>query len=762
MFSKFNEEAQQILLNAKEEMLKLKHPYVGSEHLLLAILHNEQTSISQKLRKYITYQSFQDELIKIVGIGKNENTWFLYTPLLKRVIENAIIDAKDRNDTEVGVEHLLVSLLEEGEGVAIRLLLGMNVDLSQMMQEFKLTKKRKAGNKGLLSTLSVDLTHQAEENQLDPVIGRDKEVNQIIEILCRRTKNNPLLLGEAGVGKTAIVEEIARRLAQDEVPSSLKTKRIYSLSMANLVAGTKYRGEFEERLSKVIKELEEDEDVILFIDEVHTLVGAGGAEGAIDASNILKPALARGKIKVIGATTTLEYKEKIESDKALARRFQIVNIKEPNIKDLKDILFKLRPIYESYHGVKVSNEVIELIITLSNKYLYDRHQPDKAIDVLDEVCTKSSLTKTKEDEELTKLKNQLQKLVDAKNSAVMDQDFDKASILKEKCMRVESKFNNLTLKYAKNPKIKIVTTKMVAEVIQLKSKMPIFELLQESKQTLDEKEQKLKNKILGQDDIIDSILNHIKRKQLGLVKQNLPQVFLLVGKTGCGKTSLVKEIANMFYGEDNLIRLDMNEFKESHSISKIIGSPAGYVGYSDYKNILEEVRNKPYAVILLDEIEKAHPSLLNLFLQAFDEGKMKDAKGNDIHFENTMIFMTSNMTSNEVSPGFSSIKKAKTTVQDYFPKEFVNRIDEIYTIHNLDYESVRKLVVDKLEKMKEFYTTKKIDITITDNLIEEIIKKSEYEEYGARRIEKVINSKVEPVIIDHLLLGETTVTLNEL
>ena len=449
MFGEFTEEARKILVSAKEEMYELKHPYVGSEHLLLAIL-KDNNAVSKKLKEYnLTYDVLKKEITNIIGVGSEYPEWFLYTPLLKRIIENAIVDSKENNNGDVTVEHLFASLLEEGEGVGIRIMLGMDIDLDKLYKDFSnkliMSSKTKKTKKLLIDELGYDLTKKALNNELDPVVGRDEEISRLLEILCRRTKNNPILIGEAGVGKTAIVEELSRMVAFGEVPKKLKNKRIISLDMATMVAGTKYRGEFEERMRKVLKEIEDNDDIILFIDEIHTLVGAGGAEGAIDASNIFKPALARGKIKCIGATTTEEYKKYIEADGALDRRFQKILIQTPDKATVKEILSKLKPIYEKYHNVIISEEIIDLIVDLSERYIYDRNQPDKSIDILDEVCSFASL---KESDELKKYKSynkDLQLVINSKNKAIINNSFDSAAKFRKKEKELMDKINKLEL-----------------------------------------------------------------------------------------------------------------------------------------------------------------------------------------------------------------------------------------------------------------------------------------------------------------------------
>lgn len=552
------------------------------------------------------------------------------------------------------------------------------------------------------------MTKKASNNELDPVIGRGKEISRVLEILSRRTKNNPLLIGEAGVGKTAIVEQLSRMIASGDVPLNLKNKRIISLDMATTVAGTKYRGEFEERIRKILKEIEENDDIILFIDEIHTLVGAGGAEGAIDASNIFKPALARNKLRCIGATTTDEYKKFIEQDSALERRFQKVYIETPSLETIKDILMKLKPIYEEYHLVNISEEIIDLIISLSEKYIYDRNQPDKAIDIMDEVCAKVSL---KESNDVKQYNNTLKKLNDVikrKNDAIINSEFDKASTYKLEENKLENTLNNLELNlYTKN-KFKEVTKEDVAQVINTRTKIPIYELLSDNSKIINESLSKIQNKIIGQNDAINEVTNIMKKIKLGFKDENKCYSIMFVGPTGVGKTELSKIFASELVGSNNIIKLDMSEFSEAHSISKIVGAPPGYVGYADNKNILEEIRNKPYSVLILDEIEKAHPDIINLLFQILDESTVKDSKGNNIRFDNVTIVLTSNIGFNNNSIGFSENKEAKvlTNLKESFSRPFVNRIDNIVIFNRLTKENITTIVNNKIKNLEEKYKKK--------------------------------------------------------
>ena len=763
MFGNFTEEARKILVESKKEMYELKHPYVGSEHLLLAIL-KQDNEIASKLKEYnLTYNIFKEEIIKIVGIGGSASKWFLYTPLLKRVIKNAIIDSKENNQGIVTVEHLFSSLLEEGEGVAIRILIGLDIDIDILYNEFVhkiVNKSSKKNKKLLLEELGVDLTKKARNNELDPVIGRDEEIKRVLEILLRRTKNNPILIGEAGVGKTAIVEELSRMIVNGNVPIQLKNKRIISLDMATTVAGTKYRGEFEDRVKKILKEIEENDDIILFIDEIHTLVGAGGAEGAIDASNIFKPALARGKLRCIGATTTSEYKKYIETDGALERRFQKVMIDIPDNKTTKKILMNLKEIYEGYHSVIINDDIIDSIITLTDKYIYDRCNPDKAIDILDEVCASVSL---KEDKNLKKhrlLTSEMNNIILEKNTAIKKRNFEEASILKEKENELMDSLNKLEIKLFSESKKRIVTKEDVAQVINLKTKIPVYEILNDEGKIIKKLETSLKMSILGQDTALNEVLNISKRIKLGLIENCYS--FLFCGPSGVGKTELAKLFGEKMVGKNNVIRLDMSEFSESHSVSKIVGAPPGYVGYQDNLNVLEEIRNKPYSVLILDEIEKADSSIINLLFQILENGKIKDSSGKITRFDHVVIIMTSNVGFLNNNIGFTKKGEVKTRLKEIFSIPFINRIDDVVTFNNLDEEVIKKLIKSKLEKIKEKYSKKNIKVSYNKKIINQLLLESNYKEYGARKIDKLINDKVEEIIINSILNKENEVEIKDL
>ncbi|MDD3452771.1 MAG: ATP-dependent Clp protease ATP-binding subunit [Bacilli bacterium] len=762
MFSNFNEETRKILVNAKIEMKKLKHPYVGSEHLLLAIL-KENNNISKRLNQFnLNYNKLRQEIINIIGIGSEESNWTLYTPVLKRIIENAILESKENNNN-VTTEHLFAGMLEEGEGVAIRIMIGLNIDLDLLYNEFVckiVNKKNKKNKKLVLEELGIDLTEQALENRLDPVIGRNNEVKRVLEILARRNKNNPLLIGDAGVGKTAIVEELSRLISLKQVPLLLQNKRIISLDMASSVAGTKYRGEFEERIKKILKEVEENDDIILFIDEIHTLVGAGGAEGAIDASNIFKPALARGKLRCIGATTTLEYKKYIEKDSALERRFQCIMIEEPDFDTVKDILNKLKPIYEKYHFVKISDEILNTIVELSNKYIYNRHEPDKSIDILDEVCASVSLKENKNLKKYNDLQKELDIIIKNKNEYLLKNKFDKALIYKEEENKILNKINNL--ENILNKKItKNVTKKDVANIISNKSKIPLYEILNDNKKMIKKIENDIKNKILGQENAVNETLKLIKKIKLGY-KDNKCYSLLFVGPSGVGKTALAKIIGDNLVSKNNVIKLDMSEYAMDNSVNKIIGAPPGYVGYDDFKNILQEIKNKPYSVLILDEIEKAHSNVINLFFQIMEDNQIKDNNSNIIRFDNVIIIMTSNVGYDEINLGFCKDENTKliSKLKNHFSIPFINRIDNIVNFNLLKEHDILNLINIKIDNITKKY--KDIKITISDNVKKEILKKSNYEQFGARKLDKIIKNEIENIIIDNLIENKTEIKIDDI
>lgn len=718
MFENYGIRITTLFKKAENYRKKLKHPYVGSEHLLLAILE-EENEVTTKVKSYgLTFQIFYDELIRVVGISHKDTDFVLYTPLLKRIIDQATNDAIDNSSGKVTEKHLFLAMLEEGEGIAIRILLGLGIDLDAMYDDFKINLIHKQTKKLEIFELGTNLNKTVEE--AEAVIGREEELNLIIETLLRKKKSNPLLIGKAGVGKTALVEELARRINKGAVPTELQDKTIVMLEMGSLVSGTKYRGEFEERLTKIIKEVIDAKNIILFIDEVHTVVNAGGAEGAINASDILKPYLARGELKCIGATTTQEYYQSIFKDKALERRFFAISIEEPNEEKTKDILFGIKKSYEDHHKIQISEQNIKDIVHLSNKYLKQKSNPDKSLELLDMICASKKM-KGISLKNLTSLNEEIKEVVKQKEQFIYKDDYENASLCKEKENTLKSKLNDLKNNYENK-----ITYEDILEVVAKKTNVP---LLQDNQTLFHTLKNNLNNQILGQKQAIDTILKNIwiKLNQDGKVLS-----LLLSGPSGVGKTETVKVIADsLFQGE--LIRIDMSEYNLDTSVNKLIGVSAGYVGYDD-AYLFRKVLENPYSIILVDEIEKAHPRVLNLFLQILDEGFVTDAKGEKIDFSNTMIFMTSNVVCKN-SVGF--IEKNDTSFSECFSKEFLGRFNDIIFYKNLDKE------------LLENYTKKYLK---NDQLnVDTLIKEANCDQYGLRNLKHLIDKYNSEFDIEKLL-----------
>ena len=738
MFTNFTEEARKVLMLAHDEMIDLRHSFIGTEHLLLAIMHFKN-SVSKKLGiKGLTYEKVKNEIVETIGYGESKNDLFIYTPLLKRIIENTILIAKSEKikvSTDLIFEHLLI----EEDGIAYRILIELNIDLDDFYNKNRKIKKNK---KIMLDEIGTDLTKKARGSLLDPAIGREGEIKRVIEILSRRTKNNPILIGKAGVGKTAIVEELANMIVRGDVPLNLKNKRIVSLDMASAVAGTKYRGEFEERIKKIIKEVEEDDEVILFIDEIHTLVGAGGAEGAIDASNIFKPALARNKVRVIGATTLEEYKKFIEHDHALERRFQKVIIEAPTQEQTIDILKKVKKIYVDYHHVDITDEMIERLVILTDKYIFDRNEPDAAIDVLDEVLANVSIRETvnsKKYDEYTKELISLRQKRNYKSRKNIEKLKDKEFFLMNEINKLE--LSNINSK-------KEVTLEDIAEVIYLKTKVPLYEIMADSLKILKNIEKTLKSKIVGQDEALESVIKLSKRLKLGFKDDNKCYALMFVGPTGVGKTLLAMEAAKLL--SNNVIKLDMSEYSHADSLSKIIGASPGYAGYEDNHNILEEIREHNSGVIVLDEIEKAHPDVLNLFLQILDQSSIKDSLGRIVHFNNYIIIMTSNVGYDINKMGFKNDKNLND-LKEHFSLSLINRIDNIVRFNYLNKSDVEKIIKLKIENINEKYKDYNIQIKYDRGLKNKIMENIEYNLFGARKIDKYIKDYIESDLIDEII-----------
>ncbi|MEG0618226.1 MAG: ATP-dependent Clp protease ATP-binding subunit [Bacilli bacterium] len=742
MFGNFTEESRSLIVNAKKEMQELKHPYVGSEHLLLSFLRTNK-EISKKLEQYgVNYEKVLSQIKKIIGTGLNETELFLYTPLLRRIIENSVMDSKD-NNREVVPNDLFINFLEEGEGVGIRILMGLDVDIDKIYLDIRDKKTCKSKNKKqILKEIGIDLTDKAEKKELDPVFGRDEEINRIIEILVRRKKNNPILIGEAGVGKTAIIEELSKLIVEKKVPKKLLNKKIISVDMASTVAGTKYRGEFEERIKSILLEVEESEDVILFIDEIHTIVGAGGAEGAIDASNIFKPALARGKISIIGATTISEYKEYFENDKALERRFQKVLIEEPSLETTKTILTKLKPIYEEYHKVTISLEIINEIVRLSKKYIKDRHEPDASIDLLDEACSKASLKESKKETEIKKYSNNLYKLKQTKKQLIQEDKYTEARLIKEQEKIIENKLNILEL--SKKTTTNKVTIKNIAEILNKRTNIPIYEIIGTNKKTIKKIETEINNALIGQNDAKEKVIKMIKKIKLGLNDENNCLSYMFVGPSGVGKTMLAKTIGNILVGEKNTIKVDMTEYKEAHTISKIVGSPPGYVGYKDNFTLLEKIKSKPNTVLILDEIEAACKEVIHLFYQILEDSYILDSKGEPVYFNNVIIIFTSNIGCLNKTLGFTpNSNSIDSSLKEYFSVPFINRINESIIFNEFTEKEIEEIILKDISLVSKKYKNIKFNKT----KINEIKENSNYKEFGARKIKYLINKEIDKILI---------------
>lgn len=717
----------------------LKHPYVGSEHLLLAILVNDYLDVTKKLNKYnINYNNFKNELIKAVGIGKKENEWYLFTPLLKRVIDNAIQINKEKNSC-VSVEDLFISLIGEGEGVANRILLGMNIDVEFLYDKFSKNKRGYSEKQLFLEEFAINFNDVVMSNQYDPVVGRDNEINRIIEILLRKNKNNPLLIGDAGVGKTAIVEELSRRIVLGCVPKKLLNYKIYCISMASLIAGTKYRGEFEDRINKIIKEAENVENIIIFIDEMHTIVGAGGAEGAIDASNLLKPSLSRGKIKIIGATTYNEYCKSIEKDKALDRRFHKVFVNEPNTKEVYDILLKLKPIYEKYHNVEISDDILNKIVSYSDRYIGNIKQPDKSIDILDEVCSKASLFENDHDIEIKKLNRKVNNLKLEKNNAIAIDDFKLALKLKNEEEQLVGKLDNINLYSNFNSK-KNVIEKFLLEVIADKTKIPIDRI-----NTVDWNlvKKNLNDVIFGQEEVIHNIIDYIKNPFY--TNKNVPVSLLLIGKNGVGKSFFVEKYAKMLYTVDSFYKLDMNEYNDLSCINKIIGVTPGYVGFDSNNSLVEKIKRNPYSIILLNNIDKCHISVLKLFSQILDDGYIMSSNSERIDFSNTLIFMTFSCDLKTDKIGFDerciSVEKK---LYKYFDENFICKIGKIVFFNDINVKVLKKYIISKLEM-----TVGKDDLknVLSTNIVDKIFSDYDYKRFGMRYVDKNIEKKYKEMFL---------------
>lgn len=797
MFERFTEKAIKVIMLAQEEARRLGHNFVGTEQVLLGLI-GEGTGVAAKTLKSmgVNLKDARAEVEKIIGRGSGFVAVEIpFTPRAKRVLELSWDEARQLGHNYIGTEHLLLGLIREGEGVAARVLENLGVDLNKvrsnvikMLGESKPQATTGGGSSSSTSSSSTggktktpsldefgrDLTLAAQELRLDPVVGREKEIERVIQILARRTKNNPVLLGEPGVGKTAVAEGLAIRIVNAEVPDILDGKKVIQLDMGLLVAGTKYRGEFEERLKKIMDEIRQAGNIILVIDEMHTLIGAGAAEGAIDAANILKPALSRGEIQVIGATTSDEYRKYIEKDPALERRFQPVMIDEPSIDESIEIIKGLKPKYEEHHKLIISDDAIVAAVKMSSKYINDRFLPDKAIDVIDEASSKVRLKASNLCPEAKELEKQLKSLIKEKEDAIRNQEFETASQLRDDEADLRDRIRDVSAKWrdeheANKP---TVTAENVAEVVAMMTGVPVTKLTEGESERLLKLEETLHKRVIGQNDAIVAISKAIRRARVGLKAPNRPiGSFIFCGPTGVGKTELAKALAEAMFGsEDNMIRVDMSEFMEKHSTAKLIGSPPGYVGYDDGGHLSELVRKKPYSVVLFDEIEKAHPDVFNIMLQILDDGRLTDSKGRHISFKNTVIIMTSNvgasMITNTSKLGFttaedeskSKYEKLKDTVSEEMKKafrpEFLNRIDETIVFSHLSKEEIRQIVDLMLKDLFKRLAEKELNIEVSDEVKDHLAECGYSEAYGARPLRRLIQRKMEDSLAEEILSGK--------
>ena len=792
MFERFTEKAIKVIMLAQEEARRLGHNFVGTEQVLLGLI-GEGTGIAAKTLKSmgVTLKDARVEVEKIIGRGSGFVAVEIpFTPRAKRVLELSWDEARQLGHNYIGTEHLLLGLIREGEGVAARVLENLGVDLNKvrsnvvkMLGDSKPTAAAGAGSSSSSSSqaskvktpsldeFGTDLTLAASELRLDPVVGREKEIERVIQILARRTKNNPVLLGEPGVGKTAVAEGLAIRIVNSEVPDILENKKIIQLDMGLLIAGTKYRGEFEERLKKIMDEIRQAGNVILVIDEMHTLIGAGAAEGAIDAANILKPALSRGEIQVIGATTSDEYRKYIEKDSALERRFQPVIIEEPSIDETIEIIRGLKPKYEDHHNLIISDDAIIAATKLSSKYINDRFLPDKAIDVIDEASSKVRLKVCTLSPEGKELEKELKDIIREKEDAIRNQEFERASALRDDEANMKDRIREVSEEWRRQNDANkpTVTEEDVAEVVATMTGVPVTKLTEGESERLLRLEETLHNRVIGQSDAVTAIAKAIRRARVGLKSPNRPiGSFIFSGPTGVGKTELAKALAEAIFGsEDNMIRVDMSEFMEKHSTAKLIGSPPGYVGYDDGGHLAELVRKKPYSVILFDEIEKAHPDVFNIMLQILDDGRLTDAKGRHINFKNTVIIMTSNVGASMISTagklGFSTAETAKQdkyerlkeTVNEELKKafrpEFLNRIDDIIVFSHLSKEEIRQIVDLMMKDLFKRLSERDLSIEVTDEVKDYLAKDGYNEAYGARPLRRLIQKKIEDQLAEEIL-----------
>lgn len=794
-FDRFTERAQKVLVLAQQEAIQFRHGYVGTEHLLLGLIRETDGVAAKALASLnIDLATVRSRIEQAMGYGNTLGQQVALTPRTKKVLELAFQAAQQLGHNYVGTEHILLGLLSEGEGVAAQVLVSLGVDINQVRQRviemvggaynssqaapngangFGTTGPAAQQNTPLLNEYGRDLNKLAQEHKIDPVIGRNSEIERVIQILSRRTKNNPVLIGEPGVGKTAIAEGLAQKIIEGNVPELLRAKRVVSLDMASMVAGTKYRGEFEERLKKVMEEVRNNGNVILFIDELHTLIGAGAAEGAIDAANILKPALARGEIQVIGATTLNEYKKHIEKDAALERRFQPVQIGEPGVEDAIKILMGLRDKYEAFHQAQITDEAIDAAVKLSHRYISDRFLPDKAIDLMDEAASRCRLAAFSPPEDVQELEQQLDKIRAEKEAAINAQEFEAAAKLRDEEKKLQDELQERQKAWKKPGSERIVVTADdIAQIVASWTGIPVKQLTEEESERLMKLGDILHQRVVGQDDAVQAVAKAVRRARSGLKDPKRPiGSFIFLGPTGVGKTELARALAEAMFGDENaMIRLDMSEYMEKHTVSRLIGAPPGYVGHDEGGQLTDAVRRKPYAVILLDEIEKAHYDVFNILLQVLEDGRLTDSKGRTVDFKNTIIIMTSNVGAQHLKKDTATLgfmadvqaqddaqavkQRVMDEVKRVFRPEFLNRLDEIIVFDSLNSEQLQKIVELMLNDVAKRLQDNGIALEVTAAAKQVLVKQGTDFTYGARPLRRAIQRLVEDEIADMLLRRE--------
>ena len=795
MMQRFTDDAQRVLSFAQEAALELGHDYVGTEHVLIGLTKVKNGVAAKALEELnIVTEDIFEAVEEQVGRGNKKATSIYMTPRVKNVLELAVQVANRMNHNYVGTEHILLGLLSDGGGVAVGILRAMNIRTDDIVEAIRhilgsSTNGNHSGQEGAnnngdlgeLTDFGTDLNESAKQGKIDPVIGRDTEIQRVIQILSRRTKNNPVLIGEPGVGKTAIAEGLAQRIVNGNVPEILRNKRIISLSISSMLAGAKYRGEFEERLKKAIDEVQQHDDMIIFIDEIHTLVGAGATEGAMDAANILKPALARGEFQVIGATTLDEYKKHIEKDAALERRFQPVQVGEPNEEDALEILRGLRDRYEAFHKAKITDEALKAAVTLSSRYITDRFLPDKAIDVVDEAASKVRMKVFSAAPDVKALEDRLNAVKKEKEAAVTSQDFEKAAKLRdeEQALVKEIDDKKTVAKEESDQKL-IVTEEDIAAVVAQWTGIPVAKIAEEESETLLHLEDELHKRVIGQDDAVTAVAKAVRRARAGLKDPKRPiGSFLFLGPTGVGKTELARALASSLFGDESaMIRLDMSEYMEKHTVSRLVGAPPGYVGYEEGGQLTDAVRRKPYSVILLDEVEKAHADFFNILLQVLDDGRLTDSQGRTVDFRNTVIIMTSNLGAkalhkNSTELGFLAPKKAESHTNDsktkdfkegkksvldavkrHFRPEFLNRIDEMIVFHPLTEADLTKIVTILMSDVTKRLEERDLHLEITPEAMKLLVKEGSDFTMGARPLKRAIQRLIEDPVSDLILKGE--------